>query len=534
MSNPAYPQWVASVDTALLTHYATISGNYGYVAALYNGLRIIDLSNPLQPVEVAVCDTSNWTEDVTVTGSYAVLLKGSSSSSWINIWNIADPTQPVFVSEFHSQEIGSSLISSSGNLVCTQSNGSGYNMVTTVDISDPAVPVVTSSFGPWGLLTRMAISDTIVFLADRGTQLRTVDITNSYNISELAHMNASVGEEGLDIAVRRDYAYVVEQLDAGGTMGVVAYDISNPAELDSLGYVVYEGAGRIVIEGDYAYVARLYHIATFSLTNPALPQCVDVLDLPSAGPGIGFVALNGYLYYASGGNFYVCSLADPAAPVIAGSCNLGGDGEVCDLAVAGSYACVAKGSAGLRIVNVALPAYPIEVNSIYGYIMSSVARAGNLAIVDDGNYFCIYDITDPWIPNLIGYYVTNEYITDMEIQGQYLYTTSISDFRVYQCDALTNVIEPSEPIPTKFNLLPPYPNPFNSQLTIPFTIPVQKEVIINIYNVLGQKVKEFTLPSQTPGMHRVIWNPEECASGIYLVRMTANGQECKRKVVLLK
>ena len=52
----------------------------------------------------------------------------------------------------------------------------------------------------------------------------------------------------------------------------------------------------------------------------------------------------------------------------------------------------------------------------------------------------------------------------------------------------------SKPLPLEFALLPPYPNPFNSVLIIPFTLPVEKEVIITIYNILGQKVQEFTFP----------------------------------------
>jgi hypothetical protein len=95
-------------------------------------------------------------------------------------------------------------------------------------------------------------------------------------------------------------------------------------------------------------------------------------------------------------------------------------------------------------------------------------------------------------------------------------------------------VEKSKPLPTEFALLPPYPNPFNSVLIIPFTIPIKKEVIINIYNILGQKVQEFTFPSLSPGIHRVIWNSGICASGIYFVRMTTDGKEYKQKVILLK
>ena len=112
--------------------------------------------------------------------------------------------------------------------------------------------------------------------------------------------------------------------------------------------------------------------------------------------------------------------------------------------------------------------------------------------------------------------------------------STIADLGAFYFNQL-GVINPPTPIPpTTYALLPPYPNPFNSVLVIPFTIPIQKEVIINIYNILGQKVQTFTFPPLSPGAHRVVWNSGECASGIYFIRMNTNGGEFRQKVVLLK
>jgi hypothetical protein len=91
-----------------------------------------------------------------------------------------------------------------------------------------------------------------------------------------------------------------------------------------------------------------------------------------------------------------------------------------------------------------------------------------------------------------------------------------------------------EPLPLDFALLPPYPNPFNSVLIIPFTIPIEKEVIITIYNILGQKVQEFTFPPLSPGVHRVVWNSGSCASGLYIIQLISSGKEFNRKALLLK
>ena len=91
-----------------------------------------------------------------------------------------------------------------------------------------------------------------------------------------------------------------------------------------------------------------------------------------------------------------------------------------------------------------------------------------------------------------------------------------------------------KPIPTEFALLPPYPNPFNSVLVISFNLPVEKEVRIGIYNILGQKVQEYTFPPLSPGVHRVVWNSGSCASGLYIIQLITGNKQFKQKALLIK
>jgi len=94
--------------------------------------------------------------------------------------------------------------------------------------------------------------------------------------------------------------------------------------------------------------------------------------------------------------------------------------------------------------------------------------------------------------------------------------------------------EPILKLPTSFALGDPYPNPFNSTLAIPFTLPAQSEVKITIYNILGQKAYQFALPPLSPGSHVVSWSPDASASGIYFVHLSAGSHQFARKVLLLK
>ena len=100
--------------------------------------------------------------------------------------------------------------------------------------------------------------------------------------------------------------------------------------------------------------------------------------------------------------------------------------------------------------------------------------------------------------------------------------------------------------PYTFTLLPNYPNPFNAQTVIPFTLDRAGKVKIDIFDITGRSVGAKGLsPLQarySAGMHEIIWNTEGVASGVYLVRMSVDGSRfpvsgsrtAVEKVVLVK
>lgn len=94
-------------------------------------------------------------------------------------------------------------------------------------------------------------------------------------------------------------------------------------------------------------------------------------------------------------------------------------------------------------------------------------------------------------------------------------------------------------LPAAFALHPTYPNPFNAQSRIEFALPVESDVNIAIFNVLGQKVKTLTSGTLPAGEHSLSWDGTNdggraVASGAYFVTMKAGDFEQKRKMTLLK
>ena len=89
-------------------------------------------------------------------------------------------------------------------------------------------------------------------------------------------------------------------------------------------------------------------------------------------------------------------------------------------------------------------------------------------------------------------------------------------------------------IPTSFALEANYPNPFNPQTTIPFSVSATGQVRLAIYDMLGREVGLLVDGQLAAGQYRITWEAGDRPSGSYLVRMDAGGQTFTRTMVLLK
>ena len=84
-----------------------------------------------------------------------------------------------------------------------------------------------------------------------------------------------------------------------------------------------------------------------------------------------------------------------------------------------------------------------------------------------------------------------------------------------------------------------YPNPFNPETTISYSLSEAQKVKIEVYNLRGQLVRTLVNDNQAAGDHKVIWagidnNNRAVASGIYYHKMTAGKYSSTRKMILMK
>lgn len=99
-------------------------------------------------------------------------------------------------------------------------------------------------------------------------------------------------------------------------------------------------------------------------------------------------------------------------------------------------------------------------------------------------------------------------------------------------------------IPSEPALLTAYPNPFNASTTIRYRLAADTDVLLSIYNLLGEKVSELVDEKQKAGEYEITWDASlaayarsgqaTLASGIYFARLTMGSETFTEKMVLLK
>lgn len=89
-------------------------------------------------------------------------------------------------------------------------------------------------------------------------------------------------------------------------------------------------------------------------------------------------------------------------------------------------------------------------------------------------------------------------------------------------------------IPSKISLKPNYPNPFNGQTTIEYSVFKAGKVSLNIYNLRGQLMDKLVQRYHRPGNYRLQLSSANYPSGVYIYKLICDGEVKTGKMTILK
>ena len=131
------------------------------------------------------------------------------------------------------------------------------------------------------------------------------------------------------------------------------------------------------------------------------------------------------------------------------------------------------------------------------------------------------------------------FVDEKLTHGNFTYRLKQIDFNG-QFEYSKTIMVTIDRTPKDFSLNQNYPNPFNPSTTINYSLPVESNVTLKVFNMIGQEIETLVKNNQSAGVYSVNWNAKHNASGIYFYSIqTVSNDGAKqfktiRKMILQK
>ena len=398
-----------------------LSGNHLYVADIFNGVHIIDVSDPRNPEPIRLIAFAN-ARDVFVESNF---LFASSEAGGLEIVNISKPKNPTEASVYIMEDFKNRSARVGANKLYVGFDQFGLHVLDISDINNPVHPPAWEYTATGAKSITLNPAEQTAYITDDQVGLQKIDVTNPAKIERLAAFDTPADAEGIDIA--GDFVYVLDDSlgDSPENEGLRILRITETNEVIEFlltGFYATPGrASDVAVFGENAFIAdndRGLHIINVSdKQNPQIRSEVD-----TTGTAEGIFVNNQYTYIADGdAGLSIFDTGNPAEPELIAALDTAGYAK--DIFVSGEFAFLADGENGLVIVNVSDPAAPRMVGSLNTPGMAEgVFVDNNFAYIADGNEgLTIVNATNKNAPSMAATFDTPGYAEKVSITGSFAF-----------------------------------------------------------------------------------------------------------------
>ncbi len=151
------------------------------------------------------------------------------------------------------------------------------------------------------------------------------------------------------------------------------------------------------------------------------------------------------------------------------------------------------------------------------------------------DFVIVYDGTDASAP-ILGSYSGSTLPPQVISSNSDMYVVFVSDESVAGGGFTANynmVYVGTEGLIAEYDLAV-FPNPFTNQLTVEFDLDESKEVIIELFDMVGRSLHQENLGKRSAGKNQYFINTEDFAKGAYILKLQIDGQVINQKVLKMK
>jgi hypothetical protein len=504
LSDLAEPEFLGQVEfeDSVFINGITVSddGQTSYVISStwepgIEGVYSIDISNLSQPVILDKFKRANQSGGLGISLSYNMLV--AAYSSGLGVLDISDPGNLQFKSFFPTGWIADKIqLKDSLAFV-----GSGLAGLWILDVTNPAKPKAVSNVNTNSFTSDLVVEDTLVYIVnwaaysreDSSRGLWVIDISNIYEPEILSHFigitNSSSSIIPNSVTKSGSLILITQARTETSNDIMELIDVSNPSLPHSVGIFQSDtDPYDIIVKDTIGYLATNDGLEILDISNPASPNMISSI-LNSAR---SVTYQNPYIY-SSTSTFYVINVDDPENPYIISSLQTHTSSGDIDLFILEKYAYWADRELGM--IDISNPENPLQITTFDG------KDRGRGVAAKENKIFFADNMQGVWI-------LRNNLITNVKNDIPFL----LHNYELYQS----------------------YPNPFNATTIIEFSLPQKDNVIIEVFDVLGRRIKTLLKEEMNAGKYKVEFNASSLSSGVYFYSIASREFYQTKKMILLR
>ncbi len=114
------------------------------------------------------------------------------------------------------------------------------------------------------------------------------------------------------------------------------------------------------------------------------------------------------------------------------------------------------------------------------------------------------------------------------------YKYQLNGSRFFENDSTSVSIEDEIGLPMEIGLSQNYPNPFNPATNIEYSLNVDSNVLLEVFDIQGRLVRTLVNQKQTSGMYNVTFDAQNLSTGVYIYRLNVGANTFTKKMLLIK
>jgi len=390
-----------------------------------------------------------------------------------------------------------------------------YEGTSVIDITNPTNPIEVAFIRGLNSIYRemKAYSHYLYIVSESGSGIQIVDLSP---LPDSVRFLKSWTYPGFTRAHTISQAGPYLYLNGGNattTGGIAIVSLADPENPVKVGEWVEHYVHDCYVRNDTIYAAGIRGdgLSIIDARNKSAPQRIARVTYPGAGTHNAWTTEDGKYVLTTdevgttAKNLKIWDLRSLSSISMVAEFTANPEAIIHNVYVRGNFAHIAYYTAGYVVVDISIPARPV----LAGFYDTYAGPDGTFA--------------GAW--NVYPYFPSGKIILSDIQTGLYVFSFT---------GAVTSVPDLPSNVPTSFHLNQNYPNPFNPTTVITYGLPRQSNVVLKVYNLLGEQVRTLVNGIQDAGFRSITFDASDLPSGVYFYRLQTESYTETRKMMIAR